>query len=172
MSFAITLSRSRVWKLNVNQLFKVVSNCYESNHKCFYAKQIRQSSSGRLYSEKHEWLHLDSAKKVGTVGISKYAEEALGDVVYVQLPDVDQQFEQHDEVGAVESVKAASEIFTPVSGCIVQINDKLEDKPGLVNSSCYEEGWLFKIELSKKQELDQLMDEESYEKYLKSIREE
>ncbi|CAG2114487.1 unnamed protein product [Medioppia subpectinata] len=77
-----------------------------------------------------------------------------------------------DEVGAVESVKAASEIFTPVSGRIAQINDKLEDKPGLVNSSCYDEGWLFKIKLSKMEEWDQLMDEDSYQKFLISIKEE
>jgi len=148
-----------------------MSNRYEVQKQAFITKQIRHASD-RRYSDKHEWLALDSTQKVGTVGISKYAEEALGDVVYVQLPDVDQQFAQNDEVGAVESVKAASEIFTPVSGRIVEINDKLEDKPGLVNSSCYESGWLFRIELSQKEELDQLMDEESYQKFLKSIREE
>jgi len=146
-------------------------NNLKTTNQCFYAKHIRHFSD-RRYSDKHEWLSLDATKKTGTVGISKYAEEALGDVVYVQLPDVGNEFAQNDEVGAVESVKAASEIFTPVSGRIVEINDKLEDKPGLVNSSCYGEGWLFKIELSKSQEVDQLMDEQSYEKYLKSIREE
>ncbi|CAG2181371.1 unnamed protein product [Oppiella nova] len=145
MSFAITFSRSKVWKLNVNKLFKVMSNRYEVQNQAFITKQIRHASD-RRYSDKHEWLALDSTQKIGTVGISKYAEEALGDVVYVQLPDVDQQFAQNeticvvvitktDEVGAVESVKAASEIFTPVSGRIVEINDKLEDKPGLKYST-------------------------------------
>lgn len=171
MSFSLVLSRSKVWTTNT-KLFKVLINNYKSDNHYIHSQQIRRLSSERRYSDKHEWLSLDSSQTIGTVGISKYAEEALGDVVYVQLPDVDNQFERDAEVGAVESVKAASEIFTPVSGRITQINDKLEDKPGLVNSSCYEDGWLFKIELSKKEELNGLMDENSYQKFLKSIKEE
>ncbi|XP_054164895.1 glycine cleavage system H protein, mitochondrial-like [Oppia nitens] len=173
MSIVSTFCRSRLWKTNVNQVIKVLSNTYKlhNNYNLAANQQIRLLSDLR-YSDKHEWVSLDSTKKVGTVGISKYAEEALGDVVYVQLPDVDTSYDQNDEVGAVESVKAASEIFTPVSGRIVQINEKLEDKPGMVNTSCYDEGWLFKIELSKPQEIDKLMDEQSYQKFLESIREE
>jgi len=171
MSFTRVLSQTKVLITNSNKLCKVLANNLKTTQYCLNSQQIR-CSSDRRYSDKHEWLSLDNDKKIGTVGISKYAEEALGDVVYVQLPDVGNEFEENDEVGAVESVKAASEIFTPVSGQIVEINDKLEDKPGLVNSSCYGEGWLFKIQLSKMEELDKLMDEDSYQKYLKSIREE
>jgi glycine cleavage system H protein len=129
-----------------------------------------RSLAERRYSEKHEWVTLEG--NVGTVGVSKYAQEALGDVVYVQLPDIGSEYSADDEVGAVESVKAASEVYTPLSGKIVDINKALEDKPGLVNSSCYENGWLFKVELSKKEEYEALMNEDSYTKYLQSVKHE
>jgi len=91
-------------------------------------------------------------------------------VVYVQLPDVGAEFNAHDEVGAVESVKAASEIYTPVSGKVVEVNDALEEKPGLVNTSCYDQGWLFKINIKNESEYDKLMSQEDYDKYLKSVK--
>lgn len=106
--------------------------------------------------------------KIGTVGISQHAQEALGDVVYVQPPDLDADLSQHDECGAIESVKAASEIYTPVSGKVTEVNKALEDKPALVNSSCYDEGWIFKLELKNPDELKSLMDEKQYEEFLKS----
>jgi len=168
--FGILLVKSKVWTINVKTLHKVISTNYKLSNASNLANQIRLLSD-RRYSDKHEWLALDSNKKIGTVGVSQYAQEALGDVVYVQLPDVGNTFAQNDEVGAIESVKAASEIYTPVSGRITQINELLEEKPGLVNSSCYENGWLYKIELNKIEEFDQLMNEESYQKYLKSIKE-
>lgn len=105
---------------------------------------------------------------IGVVGISKYAQEALGDVVYAQLPDVGTVVAQGDECGALESVKAASEVYSPVSGTVTEKNSEVEDKPGLINSSCYEQGWLFKIKLNKPEELDSLLDETSYENFLKS----
>lgn len=121
----------------------------------------------RLFTEKHEWISIkDEAAKIGRVGISNHAQEALGDVVYVQTPEVGAKFQQFDEVGAIESVKAASELLTPVSGEIVTVNEKLADKPGLVNSDCYQEGWLFEIKLDSQKELDKLMNEEKYNKYL------
>ena len=124
----------------------------------------------RRVSDKHEWVELDGTDKtIGTVGISKYAQEALGDVVYVQFPDIGENFGQHDEVGTVESVKAANEIYTPVSGSVVGINKDLEEKPSLINSSCYDKGWIFKIKLSNPTEIDGLMNEEEYEKFLKSM---
>lgn len=89
-------------------------------------------------------------------------------MVYVQLPEVGDAVSANDEVGAVESVKAASEVYTPVSGTIKEVNNRLEDKPGLVNSSCYEEGWLFKIELKEGKEFDTLMDEKGYEEFVKT----
>ncbi|KAK2720537.1 glycine cleavage system H protein, mitochondrial-like isoform X1 [Artemia franciscana] len=121
---------------------------------------------GRKYTDKHEWIDVDG--KIGTVGISSYAQNALGDIVYVQLPDVGTTFEQSDECGALESVKAASEVYSPASGSVVDKNSEVEETPSLVNKSCYENGWLFKIELSKPEEIDSLMDEEAYSKYLKS----
>jgi len=124
----------------------------------------------RRYSDKHEWVSLDANDShLGTVGISKYAQESLGDVVYVQLPEVGATFSEGDEVGAVESVKAASEIYTPVSGEIVEVNEALEEKPSLVNKDCLGEGWIFKIRLSKADEFASLMDEEAYEKFLRQL---
>ncbi|XP_065341383.1 glycine cleavage system H protein [Cloeon dipterum] len=120
----------------------------------------------RKYTDKHEWVQVDG--KIGTIGITHYAQDALGDVVYAQLPDPGQEFSQMDECGALESVKAASELYCPVSGKIVSKNTEVEDTPGLINKSCYEKGWLFKLELSKLHELDGLMDEAQYEKFLKT----
>jgi glycine cleavage system H protein len=128
----------------------------------------------RLFTEKHEWISVTNdgsggdagGAKIGRVGISNHAQEALGDVVYVQTPDVGNKYKQFDEVGAIESVKAASELLTPVSGEITRVNEKLADKPGLVNSDCYQEGWLFEIKLDDSKELDNLMDEDKYNKFL------
>ncbi|KFM63973.1 hypothetical protein X975_20588, partial [Stegodyphus mimosarum] len=133
--------------------------------RCF--TQTHFQLSNRRYAEKHEWIVTDG--KIGTVGVSHYAQEALGDVVYVQLPDIGQTVEKDGEAGVVESVKAVNELYSPVSGTITEVNEKLTEKPSLINESCYDEGWVFKIELSDLKELDTLMDEESYEKYLKSI---
>lgn len=105
---------------------------------------------------------------VGMVGISQHAQEALGDVVYVQPPDIGTELAQHDECGAIESVKAASEIYTPVSGKVTEVNKALEDIPSLVNSSCYDKGWIFKLKVKNPDELKSLMDEKAYEEFLKS----
>lgn len=120
----------------------------------------------RLYTEKHEWITVDG--KMGIVGISSYAQEALGDVVYAQLPNVGSVIEKEAECGALESVKAASELFSPVSGKVVEKNDAVEQTPSLVNTSCYEKGWLFKVELTNLDEVKNLMDEKAYNLYLKS----
>ncbi|XP_067144442.1 glycine cleavage system H protein [Centruroides vittatus] len=125
------------------------------------------SFSARKYTEKHEWVSVDG--KIGTIGISNYAQEALGDVVFVQLPEVGDDLNQDDECGVIESVKAASEIYSPVSGKVTEINKNLEDSPGLINKSCYDEGWLFKLQLTKVEEINSLMDEESYKKFLQTI---
>ncbi|XP_044257698.1 glycine cleavage system H protein, mitochondrial [Tribolium madens] len=120
----------------------------------------------RLYTDKHEWVEVDG--KTGKVGISQYAQEALGDVVYAQLPDVDTVLKQKDECGALESVKAASEVYSPISGKVVEKNASVEETPSLINSSCYDKGWLFKIELSDTGELKSLMTEAQYNEYLKT----
>ncbi|KAI2798819.1 hypothetical protein BLOT_010800 [Blomia tropicalis] len=136
------------------------------NHR---TRQVLTFRTDRRYSEKHEWVTLDANdKSIGTIGISNYAQEALGDVVYVQAPEIGSEHNQDDEVGAVESVKAANEIYTPLSGTILEVNQALDEKPGLINSSCYDEGWIFKIKIKDPKEVDGLMDEKAYEQFLKS----
>ncbi|XP_006860203.1 PREDICTED: glycine cleavage system H protein, mitochondrial [Chrysochloris asiatica] len=123
--------------------------------------------SVRKFTDKHEWITADDG--IGTVGISNFAQEALGDVVYCSLPEVGTKLNKQDEFGALESVKAASELYSPLSGEVTEINDALTENPGLINKSCYEDGWLIKMTLSNPSELDELMSEEAYEKYIKSI---
>jgi len=129
-------------------------------------------ASARLFTEKHEWVAVENEneKQVGRVGISQHAQEALGDVVFVQVPDIGVTLKQFDEAGAIESVKAASEILSPLSGKVVEVNSKLEEKPGLVNTDCYGDGWLFDIEISDKQELDKLMSEDQYVEFLEKTK--
>ncbi len=118
------------------------------------------------YTEDHEWIKVEG--NIGTVGITDYAQKQLGDIVYVELPEVDDEFEKGDEVATVESVKAASPVIIPVSGKIVEINEELEDSPELVNQDPHGKGWFFKVELSNLSELDDLMTAEQYEEYIKS----
>lgn len=120
----------------------------------------------RFYTEKHEWITIDG--NIGIIGISNYAQEALGDVVYAQLPDVGSEIEKEAECGALESVKAASELYSPVSGKVIEKNEEVEKTPSLINTSCYERGWLFKVELNKFDELKGLMNEKAYNEFLKS----
>merc|ERR1712154_469736 len=133
----------------------------------------RELHAGRLcpavfYTKKHEWIDVDDGKATGTVGITNYAQEALGDVVYAQLPEPDDPVEAGTDCGALESVKAASEVYSPCSGTVVEKNEKVEELPAMINSSAEDEGWLFKIKLTKPEELDALMDKPAYEAYLKS----
>ncbi|XP_043304611.1 glycine cleavage system H protein, mitochondrial-like [Cervus elaphus] len=121
------------------------------------------------FTEKHEWVTTENG--VGTMGISNFAQEALGDVVYCSLPEVGTKLNEQEELGALESVKAAGELYSPLSGEVTEINTALAENPGLVNKSCYEDGWLIKMTFSNPSELDELMSEEAYEKYIKSIEE-
>ncbi|XP_072290971.1 glycine cleavage system H protein, mitochondrial-like [Eucyclogobius newberryi] len=132
------------------------------------------ASSGPLsaalkFTDKHEWIRVEEDGSIGTVGISNFAQEALGDVVYCGLPEVGTQLAQQDEFGALESVKAASELYSPLTGEVLEVNALLADRPGLVNSSCYKDGWLMKMTVAKPAELDALMDEAAYERYIRSI---
>ncbi|KAK2848370.1 hypothetical protein Q7C36_010052 [Tachysurus vachellii] len=124
-------------------------------------------SSALKYTDKHEWVRVENG--IGTVGISNFAQEALGDVVYCGLPEVGTKFSQSDEFGTLESVKAASELYSPLTGEVTEVNQELSDNPGLVNKSCYKDGWLIKMTVSVPEELDALMDEAAYERYVKSI---
>ena len=112
------------------------------------------------YTESHEWISVDGS--TGTIGISDHAQKSLGDVVYVELPEVGDEFEASEAFGSVESVKAASDVYVPVSGAIVETNGTLEDTPGLVNESAGGDGWFVKIKIEDASELDGLMDEDAY----------
>lgn len=134
---------------------------------CIRPFSVSQSLlSDRKFTEKHEWVQVTG--EIGVVGISDYAQEALGDVVYAQLPEIGTVLSQSDECGAMESVKAASEVYSPVSGTVTEKNADVEETPNLINSSCYDKGWLFKVKLSKPEELDGLLTEEKYNDFLKS----
>lgn len=113
------------------------------------------------YFSSHEWARVESDGTV-TVGITDHAQESLGDVVYVELPEVGNTVNAGEEAGVVESVKAASDIFSPVSGEVIAINEELEDAPETVNESPYDDGWLFKVKPSDLTELDDAMDAEGY----------
>ncbi len=116
------------------------------------------------YTEDHEWIRVEG--DTGVVGITGHAQEQLGDVVFVELPEVGSKLDQGQEAGTVESVKAASEVYAPVSGEVVEANDALDDEPGKVNSDPFGEGWFYKIKLSDPGELNKLMDEAAYEKHV------
>ena len=114
---------------------------------------------GLYYSESHEYVRVDG--DFGYIGITDYAQHALGNVVYVDVPDVDDEVSAGEEFGAVESVKAASDLISPVTGVVIEVNEALEDQPELINSDAYE-NWIIKVEISDKSELDSLMDAKAY----------
>ena len=117
---------------------------------------------GLYYSESHEYVRVEG--EYGYVGISDYAQHALGNIVYVDMPEVDDEVVAGEDFGAVESVKAASDLISPVSGTVVEVNEALEDEPELVNKDAFE-NWIIKVELSDKAELGNLMDAAAYEKF-------
>lgn len=119
------------------------------------------------YTEDHEWIDVDG--DVATVGITDYAQNALGDVVFVELPEVGADFSTGDEVAVVESVKAASEVYAPLDGEIVEVNSALEGEPALVNTSPTENGWFFKIKLANVSAVDGLMDQAAYEAHVAGL---
>jgi glycine cleavage system H protein len=114
---------------------------------------------GLYYSESHEYVKVEG--NFGFIGISDYAQHALGNVVYVDMPDVDDEVSAGEEFGAVESVKAASDLIAPVTGVVLEVNENLEDQPELINQDAYA-NWIIKVELSDKTELDNLMDAKAY----------
>ena len=114
---------------------------------------------GLYYSESHEYVKVEG--DFGFIGITDFAQHELGNVVYVDMPEVDDEVTAGEEFGAVESVKAASDLMSPVSGTVVEVNEALEDEPGLINKDAFE-NWIIKVELSDKSELDSLMDAAAY----------
>lgn len=121
----------------------------------------------RKFTKDHEWVEVDG--DIGTVGITDYAQKALGDVVFIELPDVGKSLAQKDEAAVVESVKAASEVYAPVSGDVIEVNGPLEDAPDLVNSAAEAGGWFFKLKLSDAPELDAMMDDAAYKAYVAEL---
>ncbi len=117
---------------------------------------------GLYYTESHEYVRIEG--EYGYVGITDYAQNALGNVVYVDMPEVDDEVEAGEEFGAVESVKAASDLISPVSGTVVEVNEALEDTPELINQDAFQ-NWIIKVELSDKDELDNLMDAAAYQAF-------
>ena len=113
------------------------------------------------YVTSHEWIRLEDDGSV-TVGITDHAQELLGDVVYVELPELDSEVALEDEIAVVESVKAASDIYAPLSGTVIAVNEALEDAPETVNSSPYDDGWMFKMKPSEESEINNLLDSEAY----------
>ena len=119
------------------------------------------------YSEEHEWVRVESDNIV-IVGITEFAAESLGDVVFVELPDVGAELSQSEKMGEIESVKAVSDLFSPVSGKVTERNEQLIDSPQLVNEGAFEAGWMLKMEISDASQIDSLLTSEQYEAFLKS----
>lgn len=121
----------------------------------------------RYFTEDHEWVDVDG--DIGTVGISNYAQEQLGDIVFVDVPEDGKELTKGDEAAVVESVKAASDVYSPVSGTVIEGNDALDDTPGLVNEDPEGDGWFFKLTLTDPSELEGMMDEAAYEAFVAKL---
>ena len=119
-----------------------------------------------MYTEDHEYVKKTSDPKVVAIGITDYAQGELGDIVYLELPSVGAKFKKHDTFGTIEAVKAVSELFSPVSGEVVEVNEKLEKEPQLVNSAPYGDGWMVKMKLTDESEMKGLMDAGSYSSHI------
>jgi len=125
--------------------------------------------NGLLYTRDHEWLKVEG--KHALMGITDYAQKSLHEIIYVELPNVNQRVNQGEPIGSVESVKATSDIFSPVSGKVVEVNDTLMNSPEAINESPYEEGWILRIEIAREPELENLMDPDEYRRYLDEMEE-
>lgn len=121
--------------------------------------------AGLRYTKEHEWIKVEG--NVGMIGITDFAQDQLGDVVFVELPAAGRRLKQNEQFGVVESVKTVSDLYSPVSGTVLEINGELESAPELVNQGCYEQGWMLKLELTDPGEIDHLMDAAAYEAFLK-----
>ena len=119
------------------------------------------------YTKDHEWILVDG--EVATIGISDHAQEQLGDVVFVELPEVGRTFKAHEQAAVVESVKAASEIFAPIAGEVIERNQALEDGPGTVNEAAETAAWFFRLKIADPSELEGLMDRDAYDSFVESL---
>ncbi|PIE46467.1 MAG: glycine cleavage system protein H [Gammaproteobacteria bacterium] len=118
----------------------------------------------KYFTEDHEWIVVEG--EMATVGITDHAQDQLGDIVFVELPEADEEYGKGDDISVVESVKAAGDVHNPVSGTVVEVNETLEDEPATVNTSPEGDGWIYKIKLSDETELDDLMDEAAYQAFI------
>ena len=121
-------------------------------------------SNENFYTREHEWVRIEGNK--AEIGITYHAQKALGDIVFVELPEIDDEIDSGDEFGSVESVKAVSSLFMPVSGRITAVNTELKDSPELINEECYDDGWMIRVELIKPDESADLLSSEEYEEFL------
>ena len=120
-----------------------------------------------LYTKEHEWINIED--NVGTVGITDYAQSALGDITYVELPSLNKEVEQFEQLLSVESVKSASDIFSPISGKIIEVNEDAAEDPAIINKYCYDKGWIAKIEIGDMDETSNLLTGDEYRNYLESL---
>ncbi|MCK5215870.1 MAG: glycine cleavage system protein GcvH [Candidatus Omnitrophica bacterium] len=120
-----------------------------------------------LYTHEHEWIHVED--NVATVGISDYAQNALGDITFTELPEVGGEFEQFEQLASIESVKAATDVYCPMSGKVIEVNSEVVDDPELINRDCYEKGWLIKLEIAAPDEKSKLMKAVEYTNYCENL---
>jgi len=126
---------------------------------------IMDNPTDRKYAKEHEWIKVDG--EIGTVGITDFAQQQLTDIVFIELPEKGKKVEKNKQAAVIESVKSVSDIFVPVSGEIIEVNEKLKDNPDTVNKDPFGDGWIFKIKMDNKSELDNLMSAEDYDSYMK-----
>lgn len=117
-----------------------------------------------LYTKDHEWVRIEGNK--AEVGITDHAQKELGDIVYVELPEIEDEIDAGDEFGSIESVKAVSSLFMPMSGRVIATNTELKDSPEIINEECYDEGWVIRLELTNKEESSELLSSEDYQDFL------
>lgn len=122
---------------------------------------------GLLYTKDHEWVSIEGT--IATMGITDYAQEQLGELVFVELPAIDKQVRAHDEIAIVESSKAASDVYSPVTGKVVEVNHELDSRPELINEDCYKSGWVAKLQLTDPKSHEGLMDSEQYDEYVAGL---
>ena len=119
-----------------------------------------------LYTQEHEWILFDDSANVATIGITDYAQGELGDIVFIELPSVGDTVKQMDPFGTIEAVKAVSDLFSPITGEVVEVNLLLQDQPELINQDPYDKGWMIRVKISDNSELDSLMSPDDYKKHI------
>jgi glycine cleavage system H protein len=120
------------------------------------------------FTENHVWVRLDG-DGTATIGVSEYAQEQLGDIVYIDLPEVGAESSLGEEISLIESVKSTSDIFAPLTGVVIEINEALEETPEIINDSPLDDGWIFRIEVEDERELEELMDQDAYEEFIETL---